>query len=323
MNCKDIYILGSKIKEGYQINSAEAYQLTQTEDKEALYALACDLRKHFNGNKFESCSIINAKSGRCPEDCKWCSQSTFHSTKIDVYPLIKESEALDMALHNRSKGVERFSLVTSGRKLSTKETMLTADIYSSLKEKSDIKLCASLGLMSKEKLEVLYKSGVTRYHCNIESAPSHFNTLCTTHTLEDKLATLRAAREVGMELCSGGIIGMGESMEQRIEFAMTLREIAPDSIPLNILSPIPGTPLENMPPLSQEEILASIAIIKIVNPAIPLRFAGGRGALSSAGVTKALHSGISGAIVGDMLTTAGATDINSDFKRATEEGFHL
>ena len=321
MNREEITILENKIKNGYLISSDEALALASIDDRELLYNLANSLRIHFNGDRFESCSIINAKSGRCPEDCKWCSQSAFHNTKIEVYPLIPAVEALDMARHNSSKKVERFSLVTSGKRLSDIDTIKISSIYKRLRDDVDIKLCASLGLMTKSQMQVLFDSGVSRYHCNIESAPSHFSTLCTTHTIEDKRATLEAAREVGMQICSGGIIGMGESLEQRVEFAMLLRDIAPDSIPLNILSPIPNTPLEDMPPLSETDILTAIAIIKVINPTISLRFAGGRAALSVEGQRKALSGGISGAIVGDLLTTAGATNIDTDMNIAKGEGF--
>ncbi len=323
MNRKEITIIENKIKKGYNISSSEALELANIEDRELLYNLANNLRIHFNGNTFESCSIINAKSGRCPEDCKWCSQSAFYKTKIDSYPLIPAKSAVEMATHNTNKGVERFSLVASGKRLSDTDTLKAAEIYEKLRKDVDIKLCASLGLMTKSQLQTLFNSGVTRYHCNIESAPSHFSELCTTHTINDKIATLKAAKEVGMQTCSGGIIGMGESLEQRIEFAMVLRDIAPDSIPINILSPIPNTPLEDTPPLTEKEILTAIAIIKVVNPTISLRFAGGRGALSFTGQQKALNCGISGAIVGDLLTTAGATNIETDMNMAKNNGFNI
>ncbi|MFI3315767.1 MAG: biotin synthase BioB, partial [Rikenellaceae bacterium] len=218
------------------------------------------------------------------------------------------------ATNNHNKGVRRFSLVTSGRTLSDSEVQKAAKIYSALSKGNSIKLCASMGLLAKEQLELLYKSGVSRYHCNLESAPSMFSRLCTTHTIEDKLATIKAAREVGMKICSGGIIGMGESMAQRIEFALLLRKVAPDSIPLNILNPIKGTALEHTQPLSQEEILVSLAMFRIVNPEASIRFAGGRGALSPQGQITALQCGINGAIVGDLLTTIGDKDIEADRK---------
>lgn len=323
MNRKEIEILESKIKGGYEISSEEALELMHIEDKELLYDMADRLREHFNGNDFDACSIINARSGKCSEDCKWCSQSKFYKTNIDVYPLVAEKEAVDMAVNNSSKGVGRFSLVTSGRTLSDQEVQKVCDIYKSIEKSSNISLCASMGLLNQLQLAELYKCGVNRYHCNLESAPSHFSKLCTTHTIEDKIKTIEAARAVGMDICSGGIIGMGETEEQRVEFALFLRKIAPDSIPINILNPIKGTPLENTAPLSQTEILTTLAIFRVINPRSAIRFAGGRGALSETAQKRALRCGVNGAIVGDMLTTIGDKDIESDKAMIKSIGYNL
>lgn len=323
MNRKEIEILESKIKEGYEIGSEEALELMHIEDKELLYDMADRLREHFNGNDFDACSIINARSGKCSEDCKWCSQSKFYKTNIDVYPLVAEKEAIDMAVNNSSKGVGRFSLVTSGRTLSDQEVQKVCDIYKSIEKSSNISLCASMGLLNQLQLAELYKCGVNRYHCNLESAPSHFSKLCTTHTIEDKIKTIEAARAVGMDICSGGIIGMGETEEQRVEFALFLRKIAPNSIPINILNPIKGTPLENTAPLSQTEILTTLAIFRVINPRSAIRFAGGRGALSETAQKRALRCGVNGAIVGDMLTTIGDKDIESDKAMIKSIGYNL
>lgn len=323
MNRKEIEILESKIKEGYEISSEEALELMHIEDKELLYDMADRLREHFNGNDFDACSIINARSGKCSEDCKWCSQSKFYKTNINVYPLVAEKEAVDMAVNNSSKGVGRFSLVTSGRTLSDQEVQKVCDIYKSIEKSSNISLCASMGLLNQLQLAELYKCGVNRYHCNLESAPSHFSKLCTTHTIEDKIKTIEAARAVGMDICSGGIIGMGETEEQRVEFALFLRKIAPNSIPINILNPIKGTPLENTAPLSQTEILTTLAIFRVINPRSAIRFAGGRGALSETAQKRALRCGVNGAIVGDMLTTIGDKDIESDKAMIKSIGYNL
>ena len=307
--------------DGNNITDEQAYQLSEV-DSEALFSVAAEVTQKNFDRRFDSCSIINAKSGRCPEDCKWCAQSAHYNTGCEIYDMIPEDECLAMAKANAEAGIRRFSLVTSGKRLSGKSLDKICYLYNKIQSTCNIELCASLGLLSKDELQKIWDCGVRRYHCNLESAPSHFVKLCTTHTIEDKIATINAAREIGFEICSGGIIGMGETENQRIEFALTLRKVEPISIPINILCPIAGTPLEGATPLSEDEILRTVAIFRLLHPQAYLRFAGGRMKLSTEGQIRAMKIGINGGIVGDMLTTIGST-VERDRNIVSAAGYHF
>ena len=245
----------------------------------------------------------------------------FHKTNVEEYELLNLKEAEDLAAENAAKGVYRFSLVTSGRAISDKNLDQLCGVYKNIQQSTSIHLCASMGLLNRSQLEKLRAAGVGHYHCNIETAPSYFKEVCTSHTLEDKIRTIRMARETGMKICSGGIIGMGETMAQRIEMAFTLRDLEIESIPLNVLMPVEGTRMADHKPLGDNEVLTAFALFRLINPKADIRLAGGRSLIAHI-QDKALKAGVSAALVGDYLTTVG-TDIAQDKERFNSAGFNL
>jgi biotin synthase len=309
------------LEQAGDISYSEAVKLTKYPDKDLLYAAANEIREKFCGSEFDTCSIINARSGKCSEDCKWCAQSAKHKTDIETYPMKSADNVFDCAMQNDIMGLKRFSLVTSGRRVEKREMEKFCEMYKRIRKKTGLKLCASMGLIGEEELLMLRDAGITRYQCNLETASSFFGELCSTHTSEEKKATLRLAKECGLEICSGGIIGMGETMEHRVELACELRELGVKSVPINILNPIKGSALENAKPLTDEEILTAIAVFRFVLPNAFLRFAGGRINMSRALQKKALQSGINAALIGDLLTTLG-TGVKEDYELFEGVGYN-
>lgn len=289
---------------------------------DALCDAADAIRRRHKGNTIHTCSIINARSGRCSEDCKWCAQSSHHHTGIEEYDCISEEEMLAIYRDNDAHGVNRFSLVTSGRRVPPSQIQRFCCLFRKAGKSGSMKLCASMGLLDKDQLQKLYNAGVRRYHCNLETSDDYFPSLCSTHSQAEKLATIAAAIEVGMEVCVGGIIGMGENMRQRLRLAEQARLAGAVSIPVNILSPIPGTPLQDTPPLSDKEIIRTVALMRFIAPECTLHFAGGRARLSPKTVSRMLRGGVNGALVGNMLTTIG-NNIDQDLELFRESGYSL
>lgn len=308
MNPVDIDILADKVIASAQgVDREDALSLMQTPYLDSLCDAADRICKAFHGNYFDSCSIVNARSGMCGEDCKWCAQTHRHHTGCVSYNFIDEDKALEAARLNEEVGIKRFSMVTSGRAVSDKDLDNFIEIYKRLNKETDLLLCASMGLINESQLRRLKEAGVVRYHCNMETSERMWQQLCTTHSQDDKRKTIEAARRQGMAICSGGIIGMGETPEDRVDFAIMLRAMDVDSVPMNILNPIKGTPLEDTPLIPEEDIVRCAAVWRFILPRQTIRFAGGRGRLSKANMRRIFTGGINGAIMGDMLTTIGNT----------------
>ncbi len=287
-----------------------------------LFDAANEIREIKSGGSFELCSIMNAKSGSCSEDCKFCTQSAHFTTNSPEYNLVDEEEALELAKKNEADGVHRFSLVTSGKGIRDKDFSKISKIYGRLKEETDINLCASLGLLSQEKAEELVSRGVRMYHHNVETSRNFFPKICTTHTYEQRIDTIKNIQAAGMELCCGGIIGMGETWEDRVDMAFEISQLGIRSIPINVLNPMPGTPFENTPPIEPEEALVTMALFRFVNPKASIRYAGGRQTLNEEMQKLGLKAGINAALVGDHLTTIGS-DVKQDKAMIAGSGFSL
>lgn len=299
--------LRDKCLSGEGVNREEAEWLTRYENLDTLCDAADEITRKWQNGKVDSCSIVNARSGLCSEDCKWCAQASRHHTGCDIYDFLSYDEIEKAAQANEKEGISRFSLVTSGRAMKGKDIDAFCDVIRKLSKDTDLYLCASMGLVGEEDMLKLKEAGVRRYHCNMETSSKFFRTLCTTHTPEDKKRTIEAARRAGMEICSGGIIGMGESMSDRLDFAFELNELDVDSVPINILNPIKGTPLETTPLISEEEIIRTVAVFRFILPKKSLRFAGGRMRLSHDSMVRIMKGGMNGVLMGDMLTTVSNT----------------
>lgn len=299
--------LEDKVINGEAITFDEALELAcleQEEDLKQLYSSANHIREVFCGNEVDLCTIMNAKSGHCSEDCKFCAQSAHFKTDVQAYDVVSSEAALKLAKENESEGVNRFSLVTSGRGLKGRDFEKVLHIYDELNKEVNMNLCASLGIQEYDNLKKLRDKGITMYHHNLETSREYYGTICTTHSYDERIDTIHAAREAGMNICSGGIIGMGESMEDRLKLAFQLSELRVQSIPINVLNPISGTPLENAERLSQDEILKTIAIFRFVNPTSLIRLGGGRNLIDDSG-KNCFQAGANATITGNYLTTSG------------------
>ncbi len=265
-----------------------------------------ELSSKYLKDDIEFCSLVNARNGKCSQNCKYCAQSSHYRTDIECYPLVDKETVKKAALEAKEHHVSRFAVVTSGKSPDESDVEGIIDLIKEINKIDGIRSCASIGILTEEQAEKLSKCGLKRFHHNINTSKSYYPQVCTTHTWEDRLNTCKLVKKYGMELCCGVILGMGESVDQRVEMALELAEIQPDSIPINILMPIPQTPFENyFDKIDEENILRTLAIFKIANPNSILRFCGGRMRLSEENQIKALKSCVEGILTGNYLTTTG------------------
>lgn len=305
---------------GKRISKEEALFLYE-QPLEDLCEKADAIRRHFCDDDFDLCTIVNAKSGACSENCKFCAQSSHHATEVPVYPLLSADAIVEDAKKHDKQGVLRYSLVVSGKRLSEEEVDRMCEAVRRIRSETDIAVCVSFGLLREDQFRKLKDAGVTRVHNNLETSQRHFAHLCTTHSFADKIEAIRAAQAAGLAVCSGGIMGLGETPEDRIDMALTLRELGIRSVPINRLNPIAGTPLEHQPPLTDEELRRIVAVYRFLLPDASIRLAGGRGLLSDRGKA-CFVSGANAAITGDMLTTAGIT-VETDQQMLQELGYEV
>jgi biotin synthase len=300
---------------GRTIDYDTAVELTKVNGTDLwdLFAATGRIREHFRGNRVDLCSCVNAKSGQCSEDCAYCAQSVHHATEAPVFPLIPVERMAEAAASAQKNGAKRFCIVTSGRGISTRDDL--ENIAKGIHRVRELGLspCATLGTLTREQLSFLKDAGLHRYHHNIETSREYFPSVCTTHLFEERLEVLNNARSVGLSPCSGGILGMGESMDDRIKLAFVLRDLDVDSIPINFLMPIAGTRLEHIDPIPPLEALHSISLFRFILPDKEIRICGGRGSALGQLHPLVLAAGADGFMIGNYLTTSGL-DPGEDLK---------
>lgn len=314
--------LANEIIQGRRLTQEDDLSVFLTAGLAELGEGADCIRKALCGNKADLCSIINGRGGRCSEDCKFCAQSAHHHTNCEVYPFLEQEVFLKDCAHASDQGVDRYSIVTAGRTMHGDDMEKALDAYRAMhRAHPDMVLCASHGLISAEDMKRMKAAGVSMYHTNVETSRRYFPQICTTHTYEDKLEEIRRAKEAGLEICCGGILGMGETWQDRLDMALLISELEIPSIPLNFLIPVPGTPLADTPRLETDEILRIVAMFRYLNPTAYLRIAAGRNYFTDGGETL-FRFGANAALTGDMLTTVG-NNTAQDRDMLSHMGFQL
>jgi len=309
-----ISYLGKRVLAGERISFEEAWALIRVSDAGTPFLLgwADAIRKHYRGTKVEICAITNARAGLCSEDCRFCAQAARYRCSTLEYSFLAAEELLSRARKVWDCGIKCFSLVVSGRSPGEDFDRVLEVLYRLRQEFPRLRLCASLGIITPAQARSLKEVGLHRYHHNLETAASFFPEICTTHRYTDRVATIRVAQEAGLQICAGGIIGLGESLRQRVELVFELQSLGVTSVPVNILHPIPGTPLAGQPPLPPLEILRTLAVFRFVLPAAVIRYAGGREHNLRDTQALGLVGGVDGLITGDYLTTRGQ-EVSRDF----------
>lgn len=318
-----IEALERRVLDGGEVTAEEALELMELEGPAVyeLFPAANRIARHFKGYDVELCGIVNAKSGRCPEDCAFCAQSAHHRTEAPVYDLRDPDEIVAAAREGATICANRFGIVTSGTGIDEgPELDRVCEAVRRIAADGSVSPCASLGILSENALRKLWDAGLRGYHHNLETARSFFPRICTTHDYEDDVETVRTAKRLGFMTCSGGIFGIGESRAQRVEMALTLRELEVDSVPLNFLVPVKGTRLQDMPPLPPLECLKIVAVYRFLLPRATIKVCAGRDRNLGDLASWIFYAGANGMMVGHYLTTAGrAPDL--DLKMVRDLGF--
>ena len=312
--------LKSKVLAKDELTKEEAMSLLDI-DLEELSEAANEIRKAFCGDSFDMCAVMNVKGGRCSENCRFCSQSSCSSAQVPTFTVRDDEYVLSDALKHTGIGISHYCQVASGRKMSSDGIKQICNNTYAIVKNTDLSPCVSLGLLNKDDLIALKKSGVRRIHNNLETSERYFPKVCTSHTYHEKMQVMRLAHEVGLELCSGGIFGIGETWEDRIDMALTLREFHPESVPINLLNPVKGTPMGDNQTLKEPEVRRIIAIYRFILPWAFIRLAAGRDYLDDTGI-RIFHSGCNATITGDMVTVKGIS-IKEDLNNIEKLGYRL
>jgi biotin synthase len=309
----------NKVISGESISFEEAGKLLCSQDILSLAYSANVITRKFNGDSIDVESLLNAKSGKCPEDCSFCAQSSFYNTKISKYPLLPKQVVIVRAKEAERQGASSFCLVCAYRSPPEEEFRQICDTIEALKKEVRIDINASLGFMTSERARKLKSLGIKRYNHNLEASDSFFSQICKTHDFADRVKTAKIVKEAGLELCCGGIIGMGETVKQRIELAFALAALNPDEVPINILIPNEGTPMAQIDTITPEEAIRTIAVWRFIMPKVILKLAGGREVHFSDNGRMALRAGANGIISGGYLTTGG-NEMSKDLNMIHEIG---